>query len=290
MKKYMIPPHHFDESEAEQRNLTPKCGTPMVAGDLSALRFNKVQSFCHPYRHIPPLEMTMPAGSIQSIPGANYPKRCPASPVISTAAKRSGEISRLYGTRLRVAGDFSTLRFIRAQSLCHPYRRVSPLEMTMPAGSIQSFPEGQIGQNTALHRHFDRSEVEWRNLTPKCGKPMVAGDLSTLRFIRAQSLCHLYRRVPPLEMTVSAGSIQSFSGANYPKRCPASPVISTAAKRSGEISRRKAARPMVTGDLSALRFNKVQSFCHPYRQVPLEMKHGWRLTIRISHKKRAVKK
>ena len=64
MKKYMIPPHHFDESEAEQRNLTPKCGTPMVAGDLSALRFNKVQSFCPPYRHIPPLEMTMPAGAI----------------------------------------------------------------------------------------------------------------------------------------------------------------------------------------------------------------------------------
>ena len=49
-----------------------------------------------------------------------------------------------------VAGDLSTLRFIRAQNLCHPYRRVSPLEMTMSAGSIQSFPEGQIAQNDAL--------------------------------------------------------------------------------------------------------------------------------------------
>ena len=37
---------------------------------------------------------------------------------------------------------------------------------------------------------------EWRNLTPKCGKPMVAGDLSALRFIRAQSLYHPYRQVP----------------------------------------------------------------------------------------------
>ena len=46
-------------------------------------------------------------------------------------------------------------------------------------------------------RHFDRSGAEWRNLTPKCGKPLVAGDLSTLRFIRALSPYHPYRRVSP---------------------------------------------------------------------------------------------
>ena len=93
--------------------------------------------------------------------------------------------------------------------------------MTIAAGSIQSFAERQIGQNAAPHsRHFDRSEAEWRNLTPKCSKPMVAGDLSALLFIRAQSPCHPYRRVPPLEMTTSASCIQSFPGANYPKRCP----------------------------------------------------------------------
>ena len=92
----------------------------------------------------------------------------PAGIVISSAAKRSGEISRLYGTRLRLAGDLWALRFIRAQSLCHPYRRVPPLEMIPP-------------------RHFDESEAEWRNLTPKCGKPMVSGDLSALRFNKALS-------------------------------------------------------------------------------------------------------
>ena len=70
--------------------------------------------------------------------------------------------------------------------------------MTIAAGSIQSFAEGQIGQNDALHpRHFDESEAEWRNLTPKCGKPMVAGDFPALRFIRALSPCHPYRRVSP---------------------------------------------------------------------------------------------
>ena len=117
-------PRHFDRSEAEWRNLTPKCGKPMVSRDLPALRFNKVQSFCHPYRQV-------------------------------------------------------------------------PLEMTIPAGSIQSFPEGQIDQNDAPHsRHFDRSEAEWRNLTPKCGKSMVSRDLPALRFIRAQNLCHPYRQVP----------------------------------------------------------------------------------------------
>ena len=57
-------------------------------------------------------------------------KTMPRTSVISTAAERSGEISRLYGTRPLVAGDLSFLRFIRAQSLCHSYRRVPPLEMT----------------------------------------------------------------------------------------------------------------------------------------------------------------
>ena len=39
------------------------------------------------------------------------------------------------------------------------------------------------------------------------------------------------------------------------------PVISTAAKRSGEISLRNVARPRVAGDLSALRFIRAQNLC-----------------------------
>ena len=68
-----------------------------------------------------------------------------------------------------------------------------------------------IKKPTPAPRHFDRSEAEWRNLTPKCSKPMVAGDLSAQSFHRPQNLCHSYRRVPPLEMTMPAGSIQSFA-------------------------------------------------------------------------------
>ena len=204
-------PRHFDRSEAEWRNLTPKCGKPMVAGDLSALRFIRAQSPCHPYRRVPPLEMTMPAGSIQSFPGDKLPQTLPRTPVISTAAERSEEIS-LRNVASPWWQEISRLCVSLEPKIFAPYRRVPPLETTMSASSIQSFTEGQIDQNDAPHpRHFDRSGAEWRNLTPKCGKPMVAGDLSALRFIRAQNPCHPYRRVPPLEMTMPAGSIQSFT-------------------------------------------------------------------------------
>ena len=142
-----------------------------------------------------------------------------------------------------VAGDLSTLRFIKAQSPCHPYRRVPPLEMTMSAGSIQSFPEDKLPQTLprtpVISTEAKRSgEISLRNVASS----IVAGDLSTLRFIRAQNLCHSYRRVPPLEMTVLAGCIQSFSGSNYPKRCPAPPSFRWS-KRSGEISLRNVASP-----------------------------------------------
>ena len=86
-----------------------------------------------------------------------------------------------------------------------------------------------------------------------------------------------FRFLPPIPMCSSA-------------RDDTAPVISTAAKRSGEISRRNVTSPMVAGDLWALRFMRAQSPCHPYRHVsPLEMTHGWKLTIRISHKKRLWK-
>ena len=85
---------------------------------------------------------------------------------------------------------------------------------------------------------------------------MVAGDLSALRFIRAQSLYRPYRRVLPLEMTVLAGSIQSFTEGQIDQNDAPRPVISTVAKRSGEISLRSVARPRVAGDLSTLRFNR----------------------------------
>ena len=55
------------------------------AGDFSTQSFNRVYILLTPYRHAAPLEMTVTASR---------------SPVISTAAKRSGEISLLYAAWL----------------------------------------------------------------------------------------------------------------------------------------------------------------------------------------------
>jgi len=66
-------------------------------------------------------------------------KTAAPSLVISTKAERSGEISRPYGTVSMAAGDFSALSHNRAEVPLLPYRPLSPLEMTIAAGSIQSF-------------------------------------------------------------------------------------------------------------------------------------------------------
>ena len=61
--------------------ISPSDGTGgITAGDLSTQSIMGAVPVCLPYRHVPPLEMTM----LTSTP-----------PVISTEAKRSGEISFL---------------------------------------------------------------------------------------------------------------------------------------------------------------------------------------------------
>ena len=56
-------------------------------------------------------------------------------PVISTEAKRSGEISLLNSPGSIGAGDLSTQSIIGAFSICLPYRHAAPLEMTVAAGA-----------------------------------------------------------------------------------------------------------------------------------------------------------
>ena len=87
-----------------------------------------------------------------------------------------------------VAGDLSTLRFIRDEYL-------SLITTGSPARDDDSGRQYTVirretnwPKRCPAPRHFDRSGAEWRNLTPKCGKPLVAGDLSTLRFIRDEYL------------------------------------------------------------------------------------------------------
>ena len=94
--------------------------------------------------------------------------------VISTEAKRSGEISPSDGT-----GGITDRRSLDSEyhgsGSC-----LSPITACSPARDDDG--------SRRPSRHFDRSGAEWRNLTPKCGKPLVAGDLSTLRFNRDEYL------------------------------------------------------------------------------------------------------
>ena len=67
--------------------------------------------------------------------------------------------------------------------------------------------------------------------SPIAQRALAAGDLSTQSFMSAPSPDHPYRRVPPLEMTIAAGSIHPFQrGDKWQERFP-SPVISTKAER-----------------------------------------------------------
>ena len=71
--------------------------------------------------------------------------------VISTEAKRSGEISPSNGTVSITAGDLSTQSIIGSIPVCLPYRHVPPLEMTMlasapPVISTEAKRSGEISR------------------------------------------------------------------------------------------------------------------------------------------------
>ena len=78
-------------------------------------------------------------------------KNAAPTPVISTVAERSGEISPSDGTGSITVEDLSTQSIIGAVTVC-----------PIPARS----PARDDGGGGHPYRHFDRSGAEWRNLTP----------------------------------------------------------------------------------------------------------------------------
>ncbi len=168
----------------------------MVAGDLSTQRFNRDEYLSLITTGSPARDDDSGRQHTVIRRGPNWPKRCPA-PVISTAAKRSGEISLQSVTSSMVAGDLSTQRFNRDEYL-------SLITTGSPARDDDSGRQHTVirrGPNwpkrcpapvisTAAKRS---GEISLQSVTSS----MVAGDLSTLRFIRALSPCHPYRRVSP---------------------------------------------------------------------------------------------
>ncbi len=88
--------------------------------EISRLRVSSMRFPSAPYRHAAPLEMTVATSSIQS-----FQKETNPIPVISTEAKRSGEISPSDGTSGITVGDLSTQSIINTFSIC-PIPTCSP--------------------------------------------------------------------------------------------------------------------------------------------------------------------
>ena len=95
---------------------------------------------------------------------------------------------------------------------------------------------------------------------------------------------------PPLKIRMSMSSIQSFSGGSTDQNA-APPPSFRRSERSVEISRRCGASPMVAEDLSAQRFNKLQSLYPHIGRSPARDDHNGRQPIIICDKpKGTVKK
>ena len=118
--------------------------------EISRLRVSWERFPSAPYRHAAPLEMTVLADPPL---------------VISTEAQRSGEISPSDGTGGITMEDLSTQSIMGAFSIC-------PIPTRSPARDDDG------GERPS--RHFDRSEAEWRNLTPPMKeKPAAPSVIST---------------------------------------------------------------------------------------------------------------
>ena len=142
-----------------------------------------------------------------------------------------------------MAGDLSTQRFNRDEYLS-PITTGSPARDDDSGRPYTAIPEESIGQNSAPHLVISTEAKRSGEISRRCGaSPMVAGDLSAQRFNKFQSLYPPISAGPPLEIRMSMSSIQSFSGGSTDQNAAPHLVISTEAKRSGEISRRREEAP-----------------------------------------------
>ncbi len=122
----------------------------------------------------------------------------------------------------------------------------------------------QIPLRTLSFRRKGSGEISLCN----GAESMAAGDLSAQRFMSTPGPDRPYRRIPPLEMTIAAGSIHPFQKGTNGKNV--SPHLSFGRKRSGAVESRSpiVQRALAAGNLSAPRFMSAPSLDHPYRRVP----------------------
>ena len=135
------------------------------------------------------------------------------------------------GTGGLTAGDLSAQSIMGAFSICPIPARTSARDDDVGERPSRHFdrsgvewrnltPQMTEKLSRAL-RHFDQSEAEWRNLLPLMVRAALRREISRLRVSWERFPSASYRHASPLEMTMLAGTL---------------PVISTEAERSGEIS------------------------------------------------------
>ena len=135
------PPPSFRRSE-RSGEISRRCGaSPMVAEDLSAQRFNKLQSL-YPHTVSPPRD-DHSGRPYAAIPEESINQN--SAPPPSFRPKRNGEISRRSGASPMVAEDLPAQRFNSIQSLYSHTGRSPPLEMTIASGSLSSYVISQKG-------------------------------------------------------------------------------------------------------------------------------------------------
>ena len=130
--------------------------------------------------------------------------------VISTVAKRSGEISPSDGT-----GYGITLGNLRAQSIINAFS-------ICPIPTCISARDDDVGEHP--YRHFDRSGAEWRNLTPQWAKKGAAGAAGCVEGLHPTGkTTHYILCVAPLLQNVFA--VHRFhSGAPEADKSPNEPM------------------------------------------------------------------
>ena len=132
-----------------------------------------------------------------------------------------------------------------------------PLKIRMSMSSIQSFSGGSTDQNAAPPPSFRRSERSGE-ISRRSGASPWWQEISRLSVsINSKAFTPILAG-PPLEIRMSMSSIQSFSGGSTDQNA-APPPSFRRSERSGEISRRSRANPMVAGNLPAQRFHSIQS-------------------------------
>ena len=179
------PSRHFDGRSGVEKSPSSD-GTGSITREISRLRVSSKRFPSASYRHASPLEMTMLASTSGHACGVR---------VHRVQKVQRVQRGRLTALRAEGCGRLSAAGYVPTGETTHYILCVAPLLQNVFA--VHRFAQGatalraegdggalraQIIKKAAPHsRHFDRSEAEWRNLTPQMTeKPAPVPVISTV--------------------------------------------------------------------------------------------------------------